>query len=348
MKLFFKIFDAADKIKDATKLRLANNILESTSLTLTSLKTNRMELSNGLMKIKNVPVRDISKTLKVGNLTDYAKLVYNVDYVSPQMAQVLTKQVQNLPEFKMAKFDAKKDVLVKKLGDVPKTKLDVADLDSFPKLNTVLKYMTGKRFLTLTGGVIILGTSATYLISEINKHRERMAGCYMYTVEGGKLKSCKIPQWSCKNGQPITESNAPICTYPTTSTKTCAEVSGFGCINCPPPDFQGDADIDNESSLDTLTEKDSTLFKCIDPSISDAIADIINDKIDDVEKLIRGSTEGVTDLFSTILKVLKYVAIALGIGAVIGVVIFAYQKFRSVSYETGGTNETGEVESRVL
>lgn len=330
MPLLFKVLDACKIIKVQSKLETATSFLEDFSKQFNSLKTRKMELVDNSVVVGGKNVGEISTGIKAGKIEQNAKLIYDVDYISPQMVNVLTKEVSFLPSFKVEKFIEQSEGLVKQLDDIPKTKLTIDDVGKNAKLKTVLEYMTTKKMITFTAGVVISSGSIIYLIDQINKHREKMSGCYQYKTVNGKLVSCKINKWSCVNGQVSGDLNSIQCSpAPTTaSLKDCSSTTGYTCVNCPPDEFQQKIE-DIDGDLNLITDDDLTYYKCQTPSIADAIADIINDDVVKVENILNDGTNAITGLLSTIFTVLKYIAIAIGVACVVALSVFTLVKLRS-------------------
>lgn len=331
MPLLFKVLDACKIIKVQSKLEKAALVLEDFSKQFNTLKVKKMELVNDSVVVGGKNVGEISAGLKAGKIEN-AKLIYDIDYISPQMANVLTKEVSSLPSFKVEQFLEKSDGLVKQLDDIPKTNLTIDDVAKNTKLKTVLEYMTTKKMLSFTAGTVIASGSIIYLIDQINKHREKLSGCFQYKTVNGKLVSCKINKWSCVNGQVSGDLTSTQCApSPTTSSLTnCSSTTGYTCVNCPPDEFnQNVQDIDG--NLNLVTDHDLTYYKCQTPTIADAIADIINDDVTKVENMLSEGTNAVTGLLSTIITVLKYIAIAVGVACVVGLAVFTIVKLQRFS-----------------
>lgn len=324
--------EACRSIKTVDKMGAALKVLENFTLkTFNKIEIRPLKLANNELTIGGKFVGDVATGLKAGRVEEFAKVVYNIDNVSTQMKTVLLKDVQNLPTYRVSEFLSSGSNMKNQLKNIPINTISEADVLKYPKLKGVLDFMMNKKFITFTGGITVVGVGLTYLITEINKHRERMSGCYRYTTkENGDLVSCKINQCSCSNGN-FSQSNVTQCQNidPGMLNGSCQGTSGLACINCPPK--PKNPDIENEEALSQITSDDLEYYVCIQASIADAITDIINDKVGDVTDAISTIKDEAGSILTTFTTVLKYFIIAIGVIVPLLLVGYAYNYLKSTS-----------------
>lgn len=273
---------------------------------------------------------DVERGLKTGRF-DVVKDIYQIEgSVNPQITQILANEVKHLPSYKIGQVEIGVEKMLPTIKDskfVSSTAPELTEdaVKSSNKMSAVVDFLKGKRFKSLSAGTITLGVTAAAVIIVINQHREKMSGCFRYSVDAnGEMKSCKIILCSCKDGQ-INTSAAELCTTynPDMNGGKCEETTGYACVNCPPEKVLNDerASIDDENMLNG----DETYFyKCNTPSIMDAVGDIVGEGVDRVVKVVNSTVDGATGALNTLLASLKYVIMAVAVAIVFGVVYYIY------------------------
>lgn len=270
---------------------------------------------------------DVLHELKQGNFKSAVKMLYpSVNIVPHPIIQMLEKQMKNLPEFHIGKFERSSDVLKSKLlesmhqSDIdlitkdPNFVMNEAFLKRNPRMKTALDYIgkTFKSMKSFTGTVVVFGGIVTY--EAINAHQKKMAGCYRFVVDefDGTVKACRIAACSCFNGN-INDSNAHnMCTHDTESEipkamknlKNCTEnpQQGFYCIECPPTK-PGDP---NNSSANS----DKITYKCMCTSWIEAFSDVVNNARENVTTAVETVAKETFSLLKLTISIVKIIIVS--------------------------------------
>lgn len=301
------------------------------------ITTPDLKIISGTAHIGNVPAIDVAKMLKFGRVNEAVKIIYKLPNPPSTVVEQIAREVSSLPSFKLGKNLDNTLKLKDALKTTPNfSKFDTATdltedaVKSSTKMTALLNWMNGKRFLGITGGTVFVTGGIIYLIKSINEYRIKNSGCFRYELKDGTMSTCRVVQCSCVDGAPTTQnlSNCADSVIPENmrSLEACKSTTGITCVNCPPVDVEEDASFSNESSLESSSKSDSVCYKCNVMSPLDAIGDIIGDNVDNALNQVNMVKDELFSGFSTILSVLKYVAMALGVIFVIGLAYWGYQK----------------------
>lgn len=339
MPKLYRIIGAA--MKETETAKIIEKLGKYSTNVLGNIPSKEVSIFNNEVQMGGRFARDIEIGLKSGRV-DELKYIYRYDtYISPQIQQLLTKEVENLPSYKLAQVDNKVTNISKSVDNekfISKTADDLTDADvtNSKQMSGIVEYLKNKSFVSLTAGTVIIGGSISAIVLYINRHRKAMSGCFKYEVNNNKMTACKIVKCSCLDGKINTETaDIAICSsFPESMNNgDCGTTTGYDCVNCPPKavgdEIRGDLNNDQTLEID-----DHVFYKCNKPSILDAIGDLVGDKIDSIESIVGDTVDNVTGLFTTIINVLKYASIVGGVVFCAMLLFYLYQKLFNKKNET--------------
>lgn len=306
--------------------------------------------------------KDIIKALKLGKFDDAAPFLYNINSIPSGLRYKLVLDVKDLPSYKVGLNEARGNKLkglvketsnssdYNKLTDAKSSDaVTVADIEKNSNLKRVFDYIGGKKFITFTLGTLALtGVGTAYLLGEVKKHRNRMSGCFRYSVsENGSVVTCKVAECSCLDGAMISTENTKMCDnsieIPEEMRKAdnCKNVVGYGCVNCGVEDDKDTGTVEDEDSLNDAAPGDEVFYKCNLPSFMDALGDLIDEEVDGVVNAVKKGANELGSLYSTVIKVLKWVVV--GVGIILVIILFGWGiiKMRNISKK----NASEEIET---
>lgn len=348
MGKLFRIIGAS--IKESDLLKISKKIKDFATETniSTAIVPAVTKDSSGLIKIGNSSAVHLEKQLKLGNIGDAGKAIYQVDNIPPGVQTRLINEVKDLPSYHVGVTERGTDKLkslmnnssdYKKLSD-PKYagKLTSEMVSKDSRLGKLCKYMTNKKFYSLSAGGLVLGATIPYVIQEINKHRERLSGCFRYTILNGQPSACKVASCSCADGAISTQvvDKVSLCDQSSIpdsmkNITSCGGTSGIACVNCPTSEVEnaGKGDLTNDTSLDEVSPNDRVYYKCQIASILDAIGDLTADKIDEVNEQVGSIKDSIGSFLSLLITVAKYIVVALAVIFAAITSIWLYRKVES-------------------
>lgn len=304
-------------------------------------------------KIGNKTTTELETSLKLGKIADSAPVIYKMEYVPSSLNQKLINEVKDLPSYRVGKVEKGVDDIKNLFKDTNEYSnlinpnhgnLTINMVENNAKLKSTIGQLIGKRYKSLTLGVVIVGASITVAIEKINEHRKNMSGCFRYYMENDVLVSCRVATCSCFDGSPITSGGAVTCS-PSLIPKSmsglsnCSGTTGAVCAKCPSEEVLtvGKGDLNNPTSLTQDSTEDLVYYKCNQASILDAIGDLVGDGVDGLVDEIKKGKEIFTDFFKYALLIVKYV---LMVGGIVGAIILLYYGYTKVSGFSKGPTES--------
>lgn len=332
MKLY-RILGASSKVKTFEKIESA---LANYATTLSNgVKIKGFSGVGKELKFNGLGVLEAEKALKKGDLSSLNKIFEFDGVISPQVKSVINNEVKNLPSYKVGQVEGKVSSLksnkIPQELTIPGKDLSVDEVLKTGNGNSLINYLKGKSFKSITLGTIVFGTSAVAIVAIINKHRSEMSGCFKYSVINGLLTSCKVIECSCKDGVINTTSSISTCAAPENMKGgDCSKTSGYSCVNCPSPIVEDElrGDLDN---LESLNQDETIYYQCNDPSFIDAVGDIINDKMDDLGNILNVLNETGKGFLGWFTRNIKYIGIGIIIAILAIIAAMAYSVIRKVA-----------------
>ncbi len=337
MKLY-RLLGASSKVKTINKVE-------------SSLLKYGQELSNGLnlkkingigkdINFDGLGILEVERALKRGDLSSLDKIFDFKGVISQQVKSTILDEVKNLPSFKLGKME--ETVTKIKNSKIP-SELKVAgkdvpleDVVKTKNGNSIINYLKGKSYKSLTLGTIVFGTSAALIVAVVNKHRDEMSGCFKYSIDSnGLLTACKIMECSCKDGGLNIASSMVTCAAPPNMKGgDCTTTTGYACVNCPSEEVEDElrGDLDDPNSLD---QDETVYYQCNNPSFFDALGDIMQDFIKGLGNVLDDIKEGGEGILSWVTKNLKFIGIAIVIAIIIIITAVVFSMVRKInSYST--------------
>jgi hypothetical protein len=292
------------------------------------------------MKFGKFSVLDAEKAIKKGNFEPLNEMFNFNGVISKEVRGSVTNEVKNLPSYKVGRLESKvNNIATSKVDDVLKLKRDLTP-DEVLKTSSgtkIVDYLKNKSFTSLTLGTVTIGVTATAVVAYVNRHRDKMSGCYKYTNTRGVVTACKVLESSCKDGvNNLGDGAYSNCTDVPLSMKksSCVGTIGYACINCPTQEVEDElrGSINDADSLDV----DETIYyQCNSPSFFDAVGDIVNNKIDELDNLLNTLKSSASGIFSWFAKNIKYI----GIAFVIAIILAIFAVFYSFTKKLGITED---------
>lgn len=349
----FKVLKAASR--EASVLKIDSTLSKYSKALDTSLIARNAKKIGTLTKIGDEAAIDLSKMLKFGDVDRAATKLFEVKSVPKILSNKLTSEVSDLPAFHMGNVDRSTEKLTNfiksdmtpsnaaKLAD-PNFKGDVAEIvESSPKLKASLNSLNGKKLASFMLLGAAVGGGIAYTIEVVQKHRDKMSGCFRYSMVNGKIAVCKVAECSCLDGNMLVSDQSNFCgvdvDIPPEMRRigNCKEqtTSGYGCVKCPIPDSgKITENLDDESSLTDLSKEDTVEYRCVYASFFNALGDLVHESVDStIDAANQNLVKPVSDLIKTLFTVFKYLVVVFGVILTIGAIGWGIFKLRAKSIE---------------
>lgn len=335
--------EEADLLKIGSTLAKLGESIGMKEIALISRDTKRGDLIIG-----DKTAKSLVRSLRNGGVEDVIKQIYKVDTVPVAVKLKFLDEIKDLPSVYVA-IAENRSYLVKShiktqlskeeykelsRPDAPPLTVDIVEKSGV--LSKAVDTLKNTKVISIYTSIVLFGGTTALVIASINNHRRELRGCHKFTNVNGTIRSCKEIQSSCVDGHVDLHETVHACwqTSPSlSSTVTCKDIKGVGCINCPPiADISSTGEkIDNPKTMEKVDDRDLISYHCNDPSNLDAIADLLNEKADKVSQIFGKAGDAVADTISSIFGAIKYLFILVGVVAGVFIVAYGIKHFSIIS-----------------
>lgn len=364
MSKLFRILGAASRETEILKATKALESYASASLKLSEATVNSLARVDNILRIGEKAVPDLISDLKAGKVTEAAKTVYKIPYVTDEIKTKLIDEVKDLPAYHVQKSESGARELAYSMRDAPNYEklsdpkftgeLTEEMVNKSSKVKYIIDYLKDKSFTSFTLKTVAFTAGTIFAIGEINKHRAKLSGCFKYEVLDSTTVACKVTNCSCRDGN-ILDSAFAVSACAVSSLPeemknvTCKDVVGFGCVQCPPTsikDSDGYGSLSDSTSLSEPSAQDKVYYKCINASIIDAINDIVSGEVNELARNIGDIKEAVGGFLEKVLEFLPYLFYGAGAFLFVVGILYVYFRFFSGGRRGFDDDETEYIELR--